>query len=185
MSERKTVLVPIADGSEEIEAVVIVDVLRRAGADVTVASVDGLHITASRGVKLTADCLIGDCKKKQFDLIVLPGGMPGAEHLRDCALLVDLLKQQKAAGRLYAAICASPAVILTPHGLLDGKKATCHPAFHSKLADSSAASGRVVTDDSCVTSQGPGTAMEFAIELVRCLFGQARAGRVADPMCIR
>jgi 4-methyl-5(b-hydroxyethyl)-thiazole monophosphate biosynthesis len=185
MSDRKTVLVPVADGSEEIEAVVIIDVLRRAGAEVTVASVGNLHITASRGVKLTADCGIEDCKKRQFDLIALPGGMPGAEHLRDSAPLIDLLKNQKAAGKLYAAICASPAVVLTPHGLLDGKKVTCHPAFHNKLADASSVSQRVVVDGNCITSQGPGTALEFALELVRCLFGQTRADQVAEPMCIQ
>lgn len=185
MNERKTVLVPIADGSEEIEAVVLIDVLRRAGAEVTVTSVGKIQITASRGVKLTADCLIGGCEKKQFDLIVLPGGMPGAEHLRDCAVLIDLLKQQKTAGKFYAAICASPAVVLMPHGLLEGKKATCHPAFHDKLTDASAASQRIVTDGNCITSQGPGTVLEFAIELVRCLFGQARADQVAEPMCMR
>lgn len=184
MNERKMVLVPIADGTEEIEAVVIVDVLRRAGAEVTVASVDQLSITASRGIKLTADCLIDGCKNRQFDLIALPGGMPGAEHLRDCAVLADMLKQQKAAGRLYAAICASPAVVLKPHGLLDNRKATCHPAFQGKLPDQSGVSKRVLVDENCITSQGPGTAMEFAIELVRCLFGDARAKQVAEPMCL-
>ena len=88
----KTVLVPIADGTEELEAVTIVDVLRRAGARVTVASVASLQITASRKVKLVADCLIAECIDKTFDLIVLPGGLPGAEHLRDCAPLVDMLE---------------------------------------------------------------------------------------------
>ncbi|HOK94569.1 MAG TPA: DJ-1/PfpI family protein [Anaerohalosphaeraceae bacterium] len=185
MTERKTVLVPIADGTEEIEAVVMIDVLRRSGAEVTVASVDRLNIIASRKVKLTADCLIDDCKNQQFDLIALPGGMPGAEHLRDCAILADMLKQQRATGRLYAAICASPAVVLNAHGLLEGRKATCHPAFREKLPDQSAASRRVAVDANCITSQGPGTAMEFAIALVRCLFGDSRAEQVAEPMCFR
>ena len=91
----KKVLVPIADGCEELEAVTIIDILRRAGADVTAASVDGPEITASRGVKLVADRLIGECANAKYDLIALPGGMPGAEHFRDCDELVRMLKDQR------------------------------------------------------------------------------------------
>ncbi|HPD46543.1 MAG TPA: DJ-1/PfpI family protein [Anaerohalosphaeraceae bacterium] len=179
---RKTVLVAIADGIEEIESVCVIDTLRRAGAEVTVASVDSLQVTASRGVKLVADKLIGDCEGETFDLIVLPGGMPGAEHLRDCAALAEMLKAQKAAGRMYGAICASPAVVLGRHGLLDDKRATCHPALADKLVCREASEGRVVTDGNCVTSRGPGTALEFALELVRQLFGDERMRQVAEPM---
>ena len=92
--------------------------LRRAGAEVTVASVDGLEVTASRGVKLVADILIDDCATEIYDLIALPGGMPGAEHLRDCKTLGQMLADQKQQGRLYSAICASPAVVLGSGGLL-------------------------------------------------------------------
>ena len=105
----KKVLVPIANGTEEIEAACIIDTLRRAGAEVTVASVDDLQVTASRGMKLVADARISDCVSQTYDCIALPGGMPGAEHLRDSAPLIEKLKQQKQAGRLYGAICASPA----------------------------------------------------------------------------
>jgi 4-methyl-5(b-hydroxyethyl)-thiazole monophosphate biosynthesis len=144
--------------------------------------VDSLQVTASRGVKLVADKLIGDCEGETFDLIVLPGGMPGAEHLRDCAALAEMLKAQKAAGRMYGAICASPAVVLGRHGLLDDKRATCHPALADKLVCREASEGRVVTDGNCVTSRGPGTALEFALELVRQLFGDERMRQVAEPM---
>lgn len=182
---RKTVLVPIADGSEEIEAVSIIDVLRRGGAEVTVASVSNLQVTCSRGVKLVADCLIGECKGKTYDLIVLPGGMPGAEHLRDSQMLTDMLKEQKASGRLYAAICASPAVVFAAHGLLEGKKnIVCHPSMHDKLPVAAAASERVAVDGNCITSQGPGTAIEFGLELVRQLFGEQREAQVAGPMVV-
>ncbi|MHC4237337.1 MAG: DJ-1 family glyoxalase III [Planctomycetota bacterium] len=129
----KTAFIPIADGTEELEAVTIIDVLRRADIQVTVASVGPLQITASRGVKLVADCLIDDCKDHIFDLIVLPGGLPGAEQLRDCGSLIQMLQTQKEAGRLYAAICASPAVVLAPYDLLDGKRATCYPSFADAL----------------------------------------------------
>lgn len=182
---RKTVLVPIADGCEELEAVSIIDVLRRGGAEVTVASVGNLQVTASRGVRLVADCKIDECRGKTYDLIALPGGMPGAEHLRDSAILTDLLKEQKADGRLYAAICASPAVVLAKHGLLEGKNnVTCHPAMHDQLPVAAAASERVAVDGNCITSQGPGTAIEFALELVRQLFGEARESQVAGPMVV-
>ncbi len=178
----KTVLIPIADGTEELEAVTIIDVLRRAGAQVMVASVGALQITASRGVKLVADCSIADCQDTAFDLIALPGGMPGAEHLRDCELLIDMLKSQKQSGRLYAAICASPAVALAPHGLLDDKQATCYPSCADQLPDASKANLRVAIDGNCITSQGPGTALDFSIELVRQLFDNDKARQVAEPM---
>jgi 4-methyl-5(b-hydroxyethyl)-thiazole monophosphate biosynthesis len=180
----KNVLVTIAEGIEEIEAVCLIDTLRRAGAQVTVASVGELNITASRGVKLGADKLIEDCANENYDLIVLPGGMPGAEHLRDNSQLTEMLVKQKAAGKLYSAICASPAVVLGTHGLLDDKKATCHPAMADKLVCKEKVIGRVVVDGNCITSQGPGTAMELAIELIRQLFGDERAKQVAGPMLI-
>lgn len=176
----KQVLVPIANGTEEIEASTIIDVLRRAGADVTVASVGSLQVTASRGMKLVADITIADCANQAFDLIALPGGMPGAEHLRDCELLIELLKNQKAAGKLYAAICATPAVALAPHGLIDDKRATCYPSLQDQLPKPS--NERVVVDGNCITSQGPGTAMEFAVELIAQLYGQAKADDVAGPL---
>jgi len=178
----KRVLVAIADGIEEIEAVCIIDTLRRGGAEVTVASVDSLQVTASRGVKLVADKLIADCAGETFDLIVLPGGMPGAEHLRDCGALAEMLKAQKAAGRMYGAICASPAVVLGHHGLLGDKRATCHPALRDKLVCAKKSDDRVVADGTCVTSRGPGTAIEFALELVGQLFGDERMRQVAEPM---
>jgi len=181
----KKVLVPIADGSEEIEAVCIIDTLRRAGLDVTVASVNKLQVTASRGVKLLADALIADCTGQTYDCIALPGGMPGAEHLRDSAELIGMLKEQKAAGRLYAAICASPAVALLPHGLLDGvQTATCYPGFRKKLNPAQASDERVVVDGNCVTSQGPGTAIEFALKLIELLLGPQKAKDVAGPMLV-
>ena len=155
--------------------------LRRAGAEVTVASVGALQITASHGIKLTADARIGECAGRQFDCIALPGGMPGAEHLRDSKPLAELLTTQEQQGKLYAAICASPVVVLLHHGLLS-KKATCYPSFAGQLPDPQTAGQRVVVDGRCVTSSGPGTAMEFALELVRQLMGDKKARQVAEPM---
>lgn len=178
------VLVPIADGTEEIEAVTIIDVLRRAEAQVTVASVGAIQITASRGVKIVADCLIDECKDNDFDMVVLPGGIPGAEHLRDNPTLKEILLRQSDAGKMYGAICAAPAVVLKTHGLLAQRRATAHPGYVDSLSDPSSAESRVVVDGNCVTSRGPGTAMEFSLKLVELLFGRERMEAVAAPMVI-
>jgi len=178
------VLVPIAAGTEEIEAVCIIDVLRRAGASVTVASVSELQVTASRGVNLVADQRIGDCVDDTYDLIALPGGMPGAEHLRDSKDLEGLLKRQQRDGRLYAAICASPVVVLQHHGLLHGHRATCHPDFVDRLENADAAEERVVVDGTCITSRGPGTAIEFALKLVELLCGERTAQEIGQRMLV-
>lgn len=181
----KKVLVPIADGSEEIEAVCIIDVLRRAGADVTVASVMAdLTVTASRGVKITADKGIAGCEGEDYDLIALPGGMPGAEHLRDSQVLVRMLQKQRENGRLRGAICAAPAVVFQHHGLLDGVRATAHPGFIDRLDGGRTSMDRVVADGGVVTSQGPGTAIEFALELVSLLYDAPAADAVAEAMVV-
>jgi len=182
----KTVLVPIANGTEEIEAVCIVDTLRRAGADVTIASVETmLQITASRGTKLVADTRIDNRAGKVYDLIVIPGGMPGAEHLRDSKTLATLLKAQRDAGRLYAAICAAPVVVLQHHGLLAGRAATCHPGFVSKLENPAKVDDRVVVDANCVTSRGPGTAVEFALTLIEMLYNAEKAREIGTHMLVK
>ena len=178
----KDVLVPIADGCEEIETACIIDVLRRADADVTVASVGNLQVTASRGMKLVADRLIADCVNNTYDLIALPGGMPGAERLRNSNELTEMLKHQQQDGKLYAAICASPAVVLNHHGLLADRKATAYPGFAEQLANTESIESRVVVDNNCITSRGPGTAMEFALKLVEVLYGEQMAKNVADSM---
>lgn len=178
----QTVLVPVADGTEEIEAVCIIDTFRRAGAELTVASVDDKQIKASRGLNIVADRLISECVDQRFDLIVLPGGMPGAEHLRDCDELIEMLKYQQDQGRFYAAICAAPAVVFEYHGLLKGKRATCYPAFVDQLENKEDAESRVVVDGRCITSRGPGTALEFALKLVELLYGLEKAAEISRAM---
>jgi 4-methyl-5(b-hydroxyethyl)-thiazole monophosphate biosynthesis len=128
--------------------------------------------TGSRGVKLVADQLISDAAAQQYDLIACPGGMPGAERLRDSSTLSQLVKQQQASGKLYAAICATPAVFFESQGILDGRKATAHPAFSNKLSNQEAVQQRVVVDGKLTTSRGPGTAFEFALALVKQLYGE-------------
>jgi protein deglycase len=178
----RTVLVAAAEGSEELETVCIVDVLRRAGAKTILASVGNLAVNGSKGIKLTADRLLTACITETYDLIALPGGMPGSEHLRDCAELIQALKRQRAEGRLYAAICAAPAVALYPHGLLEGRRATCHPNFAHLLSNVELLDAPVVVDGNCVTSRGAGTAVEFSLTLVEQLYGKKKAREVARGM---
>ncbi|XP_048498782.1 protein DJ-1 homolog B isoform X2 [Beta vulgaris subsp. vulgaris] len=186
-SDAKKVLVPIANGTEPMEAVITIDILRRAGAEVTVASVEKeLQIDAGHGVKIVADALIDDCSHTVFDLISLPGGMPGATTLKDSATLRSMVEIQAADGRLHAAICAAPAVALGSWGLLKGLKATCHPSFMEQLSSSATVvESRVQQDGKVVTSRGAGTTMEYSVTLVEQLYGKQKADEVVGPLVMR
>ena len=179
------VLVPLANGVEMVEALAIVDVFRRAGAHVDTASVNELVITSSHNVRIEADKLIADCQDTQYDLVAVPGGIPGAENLRNSETLTRILQRQNEAKRLYGAICASPAVVLKHHGLLEGKKATCHPLFIANLSAEQARETNVVFDQNCVTSRGAGTAVDFALELVEILMGREKKLEVAKGMALQ
>ena len=184
---KKTVLVPIADGSEEIELVSAIDTFVRAGLEVTVAACSQeLTVTASRGVQITADVLLADVDGAAcFDAVVVPGGMPGAEHLAASEKLASILSSQRSSSRLVAAICAAPAVVLHPAGLLDAR-ATSHPAFRGHIDGSGVeySEDAVVVDGSVVTSRGPGSALEWALTIVGLLLGREKAMEVAEPMCL-
>ncbi|EKO3961545.1 DJ-1/PfpI family protein [Vibrio fluvialis] len=183
----KRILVPIAPGTEEMEAVTIIDILVRAGYQVVVASADfdgKLTMTASRGVTLTAECKLVDVADNEFDAVVLAGGVGGAENFRDSTLLVEIIKQQKYDGRLVAAICASPAVVLQHHDLFPGALMTCHPNFQDRIPQDLWRNRRVTFDvnNNLLTSQGPGTALEFAVEIIVQLSGKELAREVALPL---
>ncbi|AVH31156.1 DJ-1 family glyoxalase III [Vibrio fluvialis] len=183
----KRILVPIASGTEEMEAVTIIDILVRAGYQVVVASADfdgKLTMTASRGVTLTAECKLVDVADDEFDAVVLAGGVGGAENFRDSTLLVEIIKQQKYDGRLVAAICASPAVVLQHHDLFPGALMTCHPNFQDRIPQDLWRNRRVTFDvnNNLLTSQGPGTALEFAVEIIVQLSGKELAREVALPL---
>ena len=120
----------------------------------------------------------------EFDLVVLPGGIPSAEHLRNSAELISILRRQRDVARLYGAICASPAVVLEHHGLLEGRRATCHPGFVDQLTITDRIDDRVVMDGNCLTSRRPGTAVEFALALVERLYSKNKREEVAAPMVI-
>ena len=170
------VLVPLAEGFEEIEAVTIVDLLRRADIEVHTASLASRRVTGSHGITVEADLVLDDAKAADYDMIVLPGGMPGAEHLKNDVRVIALLHEFAAQGRFTAAICAAPGV-LAHAGLLAGREATSFPGF--LRADSAPgirlSESPVVVDGKVVTSRGPGTAIEFSLALI----GLLRGGEVA------
>jgi 4-methyl-5(b-hydroxyethyl)-thiazole monophosphate biosynthesis len=182
----KKVLVPLAPGFEEIEAITVIDILRRAGLAVTVAGIVAGPIIASRQTKHLPDCLLEDVRAEEFDLIVLPGGQPGTQHLREDARLQAMIAAHHARRRPIAAICAAPT-ILAAAGLLRQRRATSHPGVRAEVA---AAAGeyteeRVVADGEIITSRAAGTAMEFAFALVELLCGPGKAAEVNASVLAR
>lgn len=180
-----TILVPLAEGCEELEAVTIVDLLRRAQFEVVTAGLKPGPVTASRGVVLIPDCTLDAVLTRTFDMVVLPGGLPGARHLEEDRRVLDLLQRHGAAGRYTAAICAAPKV-LARAGLLDGKTATAYPGSLDpaefplvRLCDEP-----VAVDGRVVTSRGPGTAMDFALCLIE-LLGDPQRRREVESKLVR
>jgi len=168
-----TVLVPLAQGCEELEAVTIIDVLTRAEIEVVTASLDNNQvITASRGVQLISQTTLDNVLDDRFDMVVLPGGLPGADHLNEDSRIHALLQKSVKQGGLAAAICAAPKVLVTA-GLLDNKQATSYPGVIDEFPGKSMQylNQSVVEDTSVITSRGPATAMEFALFLVEKLKG--------------
>ena len=173
------VLVPLAQGCEELEAVTIIDLLRRAGIEVVSAGLDDHPIAASRGVRLIPDTTLDEAIEQDFDMIALPGGMPGATHLKNDPRIIALLQKMGRAGKYTCAICAAP-IALAQAGLLAGKAATSYPGFIDKmnLPDVAYRNDPVVKDGKVITSRGPGTAMDFALELIEVLAGKAKRDEV-------
>ena len=171
------VLVMLAQGCEEIEAVTIIDILRRAGVEVTSAGLDDLPVLASRGVVLLPDTTLDLAQHQEFDMIVLPGGQPGTDNLRADKRLIALLRQMAQQGKYVAAICAAPSVLATA-GLLDGRKATCYPTCLDDFPKVNLQTAAVVEDGNIITSRGPGTAMDFALVLVERLAGKTKRQEV-------
>ncbi len=181
----KTVLIPLADGFEEVEAITLIDVLRRAGADVTVSSLrEETTVTGAHGVRMIADEPLSMVENCVFDLIALPGGMPGAQNLRDSEALTSILETQNAHQGLIGAICAAPAVVLNEIGLLEGKTATAYPSFIERIPENQRSSDAVVEDGNIVTSAGPGTAMEFSLLLAARLFGPEKSDEIRAGMLV-
>lgn len=172
-------LVLFAEGFEEIEAVTVVDVLRRGGVEVVTASIaDSREVAGAHGITMRADAILSDVAGAEFDTLVLPGGGPGTENLRNSQPVIDLLHRQKDAGRLICAICAAPTVLVEADVLDPDQHVTCYPTCSVDL-DRSCANVPVVVDRDVITGQAPGSAMLFALVIVKTLMGEKAAQKVA------
>jgi 4-methyl-5(b-hydroxyethyl)-thiazole monophosphate biosynthesis len=172
-----------AQGFEEIEATTIVDVLRRADVEAVMLGLAGKEVTGAHGITMRMDGLLADAADQTWDLVVLPGGMPGASTLRDDPAVQALVKAQHGAGRKVAAICAAP-IALGAAGLLEGRTATSYPGFGDQLTGATLCEDRVVVDELITTSRGPGTSLEFALELVRQLVSDEAADSLHEAMLV-
>jgi 4-methyl-5(b-hydroxyethyl)-thiazole monophosphate biosynthesis len=182
--QAKHVLVPLAEGFEELEAVCLIDVLRRAEIPVVVAGLAPGPVRGSHGITLLADCTLEEVDHGVLDAIVLPGGMPGAEHLMEDARILAIVRRLHAAGRPTAAICAAP-IVLHAAGIVQGRSVTAHPSVRRRLSGAEVlAEPRVVKDGPVWTSQGPGTALEFALAIVEELRGADTARRLGEAMLV-
>ena len=181
----KTALVILAEGFEEVEAIAPVDVLRRAGVRVTLAGIADRQVRSSRQIGVEVDSLLRDLVEMP-DAVILPGGLLGAQNLAKSEEVAEFVKKMNDAGKIIAAICAAPAAVLAPLGILDGKKATCYPGCESDFSKKTVHSKkRVVIDGNIITSQGPGTALEFALAIAVRLVGKDIADTVRGKMLIK
>ncbi|WP_380184700.1 protein deglycase YajL [Kalamiella sp. sgz302252] len=184
-----SVLVCLAAGSEETEAVTTIDLLVRAGISVTTASVaddGGREIVCSRGVRLLADAALVEVADNDFDAIVLPGGLKGAEVFRDSPLLVETVRQFHQSGRIVAAICAAAGTVLVPHNLFPVGNMTGFPGLKETIPENQWMDKRVVWDRrvNLLTSQAPGTSIDFALKLIDLLIGKEKAHEVAQQLVL-
>ncbi|MBK7874986.1 MAG: DJ-1/PfpI family protein [Planctomycetes bacterium] len=181
-TEHEPVLVPLAAGFEEIEAITIVDVLRRAGLSVVVAGLVPGPVAGSHGIVVVPDTHLGAVDLERVGMLVLPGGMPGTRNLMADERVVALARRLHAAGRRTAAICAAP-LVLHAAGVTDGLRITSHPSVRGELARAAVdGAARVVHSGTVTTSQGVGTALEFALALVADVRGPERAAELARAM---
>ncbi len=173
------VLVPLAPGFEELEAVTVIDLLRRAQIEVTVAGLAPGTVKGSRGTVIQPDAALDEALARDYDMVVLPGGQPGANNLEADPRILDLLRRMTAQRKFTAAICAAPKV-LAAAGVLDGKRATSFPGTldPAKFPRVQVEKLAVIADGRVVTSRGPGTAMDFALELIQLLTGRDKRDQV-------
>ncbi len=182
-TDSMAVVVPLLPGFEEIEAVTIIDVLRRAEVRVLVASSAPGPVRGSHDIELVADSALAAVSADTVDMIALPGGMPGATHLARDPEVQRLVRELAAAGKYTCAVCAAP-IALAAAGVHRGKRITCYPGFEDQLAGGTVVEDRVVVDGTLVTSRGPGTAVEFALALVAILRGQTARAELAKRMLV-
>ena len=176
------VVLLLANGFEEVEALTVVDVLRRRNIDIRTVSVTMEKlVTGTHGIQVMADLTANDVILKELDMLILPGGMPGSLNLDASQITDTLISAVIRNGGRIAAICAAP-LILGRRGLLDGKEATCYPGFENELKGAKTSEKPVVTDGNITTAKGMGVALEFALELVRITLGEKTANEIADSV---
>lgn len=181
---RKRALIILADGFEEIEAITVIDILRRANIEVITAGINDIKVQGSHGIIVIADKTL-PAIKGDFDACVLPGGMPGAKNLSSSAKVNSLIKQMDKGGKIIAAICASPAIVLAPLGVLQNKTATCYPGMQERFLQGTIYKKEaVVIDGHIITSRGPGTALLFALAIVEKLSGKETSKKVEKDVLI-
>ena len=179
---KKKAVIILAEGFEEVEAVTPIDVLRRAEVDVTVAGLGGLSVTGAHGISIKADILFQD-HDHISDAVIFPGGLPGAENLAGSVKVKDFILKMNAEGGIIAAICASPALVLAPTGILKGISATCYPGLEKNFTpDIKFMKEKVVQDGNIITSRGPATALEFSLKIAENLAGDARVEILAEQL---
>lgn len=169
------ILIPLAPGFEELEAVTIIDILRRGGLNTVTAAISENPVQGSHKIKITADITLNENEK--YDAIVLPGGMPGTNNLKNDKRIISLIQSISKSGGITAAICAAP-IVLAEAGLLNGKKFTCYPGFEDEIKNGIFMSQPVVTDGNIITSPGAGTAIPFALKLVEAFAGSAASEEI-------
>lgn len=178
------VIVFLADGCEEIEALSVIDTLRRGNVEVKGVSIsDSLVVKGAHGIDFMADCLFQEINFDRAEMVVLPGGLGGRNNLMADKNVVTVCKKFNELGKYVTAICASPSV-LGENGILQGRKATCYPGFEEQCRGAEILGDRVVKDGNIITSKGPGTAFEFAVELLRALKGDEAAENVAQGLLL-
>lgn len=178
----KNVYVFFAEGFEEIEALTVVDLLRRAQIPAVMTGITGNgDVTGSHGIRIGMDASIEDVSLENAAMLVLPGGMPGTRHLGACEKLAELLREADAQKIRIGAICAAPSV-LGDMGLLKGRKAVCFPGFEERLTGAEVQTAKAVTDGHITTSRGMGTAIPFGLEIIRLLKGEEEAERIGSSI---
>ncbi|WP_321313024.1 DJ-1 family glyoxalase III [Halarcobacter sp.] len=175
------ILLPISNGFEEIEALTIADVCRRAEIEVTIASIEDIEVLGAHKISINADTLLKDINPDDFDMIVLPGGLPNAFNLADDELLKKILKKFKNDNKYIGAICAAPYALHKADVL--NKEYTCYPSFEQKIDSSNYIEDKIIVkDEKVITSKGPATAMPFALELVKMLKGEEVSTQVKNAL---
>lgn len=175
------ILIPLADGFEEIEAITSIDVLRRAGIEVITAGIEGNKIVGDHQLKIETDSIIEEVSVKDLDGVVLPGGMPGAENLKNNDILINIIQKLNVNNKLLAAICAAP-MVLEEAEVIEGKNATSYPGFASEMPSCNYTEKRVVRDGNIITGRGPGVALEFAIAVVSYFIKESEVSKLKKEL---